>query len=52
MGQLASEALATVLTGRERESAQPFEWISGDLGQPRVDLDDKEAVRSILDGRA
>jgi hypothetical protein len=51
MGQVASEALARVLAGREREPEPPFEWISGDLGKPRVDLEDSEAVRAVLDER-
>jgi hypothetical protein len=32
--------------------AVPFEWISADLGQPRVELEDKEALRAILDGES
>jgi hypothetical protein len=52
MGQVASEVLARALAEHERPPAQPFEWISADLGTPRVDLDDKEAVRAILDGRS
>jgi hypothetical protein len=52
MGQLASELLATSL--REWDGhpgdAAGFEWIAKDLGRPLVDLEDKEAVRAVLDG--
>ena len=53
MGRVASELLAAVLA--EPETARtpaPFEWVSRDLGEPRVDLEDKEAVRAILDRRS
>lgn len=53
MGQLASELLATSL--REQDArpgdAVGFEWIARDLGRPLVDLEDKEAVTALLDGR-
>ncbi|HVC76762.1 MAG TPA: hypothetical protein VND96_09625 [Candidatus Micrarchaeaceae archaeon] len=52
MGQLASELLATSLRqndGRPADGAG-FEWIAKDLGRPLVDLEDKEAVRALLDG--
>ena len=49
MGQVASEVLAGALAERGPRPAPPFEWISADLGQPRVDLEDKEALRAILD---
>jgi hypothetical protein len=53
MGQLASELLATSL--REPEAHQgpwpDLEWISKDLGLPLVDLEDKEAMRAVLDTR-
>ncbi|MFN0071021.1 MAG: antitoxin [Chloroflexota bacterium] len=52
MGQVASEALARDLAGRERQPDPPFEWTSGDRGEPRVDLDDREAVQAILDARS
>lgn len=50
MGQLASELLARSLdepAGKTIESE--LRWISKDLGIPRVDLEDKEAVRAALD---
>ena len=52
MGQLASELLATSLReldGRPGHTAG-FEWIAKDLGRPLVDLEDKEAMRAVLDG--
>jgi len=45
MEQLASEALARALAEHEHAPVPPFKWVSGDLGIPRVDLEDKEAVR-------
>ncbi len=52
MGQVASELLATALAeSRERIEIPSFTWTSGDLGTPRVDLDDKEALRRVLDSR-
>jgi hypothetical protein len=51
MGRVASELLATALAA-ESEPRAPFRWRSADLGTPFVDLEDKEAVQAILDGRA
>jgi len=53
MGQLASELLATSLRaqdGRPRDGGGLI-WIAKDLGRPLVDLEDKEAVRALLDMR-
>jgi plasmid stability protein len=48
MGRVASELLAGALA--EPEQARPaLAWASEDLGTPRVDLEDKEAVRRVLD---
>lgn len=50
MGQVASELLARELAETDRAAApEPFDWISRDLGRPRVDLEDAEAVRAALD---
>ncbi len=51
MGQLASELLARSLRDRGEQMAVPdrLAWIARDLGRPRIDLEDKEAVRAILD---
>lgn len=49
MGQVASELLAHALAKSDRApSPEPFDWISGDLGRPRIDLEDAEAVRVAL----
>ena len=49
MGRVASEVLARALADTEPERSA-FAWAARDLGMPRVDLEDKEAVRAILDG--
>ena len=53
MGQLASELLATSLSEPARRLRKPGDltWIAKDLGRPLVDLEDKEAVRALLDAR-
>jgi hypothetical protein len=51
MGRVASELLAGVL--REDAPSRPaFAWVTHQLGTPLVDLEDKEALRAVLDGRA
>ena len=51
VGQVASELLARVVAESERDVPAPeFVWISAPLGPALVDLEDKEAVRRILDG--
>lgn len=50
MGQIASELLAHSLSRSPAEhSASPIDWRSWNLGKPRVDLEDKEAVRRALE---
>jgi hypothetical protein len=53
MGQLASELLATSLKEHDGRPRNPggLPWIAKDLGRPLVDLEDKEAVRALLDVR-
>jgi hypothetical protein len=52
IGTLASELLAQRLAhGSSDSESEALEWISRDLGLPRVDLEDKEAVFALLDGR-
>jgi plasmid stability protein len=51
MGQVASEVLAGALREDGPKPPPAFEWRSGDLGRPLVDLEDKEAIWAILDGR-
>lgn len=53
MGQVASELLAGALTEpHENATASRFRWVSGDLGRPRVDLADKEALQALLEERS
>jgi hypothetical protein len=49
MGQVASELLATGLSEGADRSAPMLEWRSDKLGEPLVDLEDKEAVREVVD---
>lgn len=51
MGAVASELLAVVLAGTRDVSnpPPPLKWVSRNLGTPRVDLEDKEALRRALD---
>jgi hypothetical protein len=53
MGQLASEMLATSLREQAGRPRNPdgLTWIAKDLGRPLVDLEDKEAVRALLEVR-
>jgi hypothetical protein len=49
MGQIASELLAKGLAeGADRE-VPALQWISADLGESLVDLEDKDAVWEALD---
>ena len=51
LGQLASELLAKALADeRAGEKPPPLKWTSKRLGL-KVDLEDKEALWGILDGR-
>ena len=50
IGELASQLLARSLrTDAEPPPQRPFSWISRDLGQPTVDLEDKDALNALLD---
>jgi hypothetical protein len=53
MGQVASELLATSLSEQAGRPRNPggLTWIAKDLGRPLVDLEDREAVRALLDER-
>jgi hypothetical protein len=51
MGQVASELLARAM-GEPVQPLPPLQWNSGSLGKPRIDLEDKDAVWAVLDGRA
>ncbi len=52
LGQLISEIVGPALAegGRTRERS-PLRWHSAPMGPPKVDLEDKEAVRRALDDR-
>ena len=50
MGQVASELLARAVAGAADLPAPEFAWASAALGEPKVDLEDPEAVRRALDG--
>jgi len=49
MGQVASELLARAVRTAPDAPAPEFVWTSAPLGPALVELDDKEAVRRILD---
>jgi hypothetical protein len=49
MGQVASELLAKGLAEGADRDVPALEWISADLGEPLVDLEDKDAVWEALD---
>jgi hypothetical protein len=51
LGQLMSELLAKAIESENDTAAAPhFSWVTKDL-QPRVDLEDKDALWSVLDER-
>ncbi len=49
MGQIASELLARAVAEPADLPAPEFVWTSAALGPALIDLEDKEAVRRILD---
>lgn len=49
MGAVASELLAVALSEPQDSEAAPLAWVSQHMGLPRVDLEDKEALRRALD---
>ena len=49
MGQVASELLARAVADDRDAPVPPFTWIVADSGGLLVNLEDKEAVRRILD---
>jgi hypothetical protein len=51
MGEIASVLLAQALAdSAPRPEGASLRWKAADLGLPRVDLEDKDAVRAVLDG--
>lgn len=51
LGRVASELLARALDD-PAPATPPLRWKARDLGTPRVDLEDREAVRAALDAAA
>lgn len=49
MGQLASERLAVGLREGEPGEPAPLSWPSRRMGEPKVDLGDKDALWRLLD---
>jgi hypothetical protein len=49
MGQVASELLARVVAESSDAPPPEFTWTSAPLGPALVDLEDKEAIRRVLD---
>lgn len=49
IGELASQLLARGLREETESEPAPFSWVSGDLGKPVVDLEDKDALNALLD---
>lgn len=51
LGRLVSDLLAAGLaTPKKPSPPAEFHWLSQDMGAPRVDLRDKDAVWAALDG--
>lgn len=51
LGAVASELLARAVAADGDAPAPAFRWRVAGLGIPRVDLEDKEAIRRTLDDR-
>lgn len=51
LGRVVSELLAPALAQRSGDGEDTFNWIARDLGRPLVDLEDRDAVEAVLDGR-
>jgi hypothetical protein len=50
MGTVASELLAVALAAPQDDAGTaPLRWVSQHMGTPLVDLEDKEALRRVLD---
>jgi hypothetical protein len=51
LGQVISEILGPALAqGSDTGAPSAFHWHTAQMGPPRVDLEDEEAVRQALDG--
>ncbi len=54
LGQLVTELVAEALAERRRTSPrklQRLKWFSADMGAPKIDIDDKEALWAVLDSK-
>lgn len=52
LGDVISEIVAAALARREGKTASPrLRWHTSPMGPPKVDLEDKEAVRKALGDR-
>jgi hypothetical protein len=49
MGQVASELLAIGMAEGADRPVPALQWTRDQLGEPLVDLEDREAVREVLD---
>lgn len=49
MGQLASERLAVSLEQEVPAELPPLRWVRKDMGEFKVDIDDKDALWEFLD---
>jgi hypothetical protein len=52
MGQLASERLAVALGDESSGEPPPLSWPAWHLGEPTIDLHDKDALWRVLDAEA
>jgi len=50
LSPIRSERLAVALDEKPTQPAPAAKWPAKQMGKPKLDLDDKEAVRSALDG--
>lgn len=51
LGRLISDLLSRALSQEKNTAPRPkrLQWISKNMGEPLVDLDDKDAVQAVLD---
>ena len=49
LGQIASDLLSRALATDDPLPAPDFDWVSADLGRPRIAMEDPESVRRALD---
>ncbi|MBN2497136.1 MAG: antitoxin [Deltaproteobacteria bacterium] len=52
LGRLVSRLLARALDGERERAAEPrpFRWQARPMGEPRIDIEDKDALWAMLDG--